>query len=159
MVSHAFALVPAVYVVLRRRHHDRRQVLLQFRDGTSFMDRHWASGAAGHVEAEESVFAAAVREVAEELGVGIEEEDLIPLTVAHRRYEDDQPVNQRVDFFFACDHWEGEPTIQEPAKCSAMAWHDLDDLPDPLVPHERRVLQGLASGDLPHVLATGFARP
>ena len=34
---------------------------------------------------------------------------LMPLIVVHRRHEDDDPVNQRVDFFFAADRWEGTP--------------------------------------------------
>ncbi len=151
-----FALVPAVYVVLRRRHHDHREVLLQFRDGTGFMDRHWACGAAGHVEAGESLFQAAVREAREELGVQIDADALVPLVVVHRRHEDDDPVNQRIDVFFACDTWVGEPAIQEPDKSSELGWFDVTELPDPVVPHEGRVLRALATGDLPLVATYGF---
>lgn len=123
------------------------------------MDEHWAFGAAGHVEAEESVFDAAVREVAEELGVRVDRRDLVPLTVVHRRHEDDDPINQRVDFFFAVDRWSGTPRTLEPDKSSDLAWFALDDLPSPVVPHEATVLRGLASGDLADVAVFGFARP
>lgn len=156
-MTHRFRLVPAVYVILRRRDHDgRREVLLQHRSGTGFMDDHWACGAAGHVEGGESVFAAAVREVAEELGVRIHEEDLRPLTVIHRRHDDDEPVNQRADFYFACDTWSGEPKTHEPHKSSDLKWFHLDHLPEPVVPHEKVVLEGMRAGDLPHLLALGF---
>lgn len=121
------------------------------------MDEHWAFCAAGHVEAEESVFQAAVREAREELGIEVREADLIPLVVAHRRHEDALPVNQRVDFFFACDRWWGEPVTVEPHKSVDLRWFPLDALPDPVVPHERRVLEGLAAGDLPHLWAHGFS--
>jgi len=57
--DHRFRVVPAAYVLLRRE----GQVLLQLRRGTGFMDGFWAAGAAGHVEAGESVLDAAVRDV------------------------------------------------------------------------------------------------
>ena len=59
-----FRVVPAAYVLLRRGD----EVLLQLRRNTGYMDDHWAAAAAGHVEADESVFEAAVREAREELG-------------------------------------------------------------------------------------------
>ena len=152
-----FALIPAVYVVLRRRHGGHREVLLQYRDGTGFMDLHWACGAAGHVEAGESVFQAAVREAREELGIEIAPDALIPLVVVHRRQDDDDPVNQRIDIFFACDEWVGEPATQESEKSSDLRWFDAADLPTPVVPHEQRVLAALASGDLPLVATFGFS--
>ncbi|WP_074788568.1 NUDIX domain-containing protein [Austwickia chelonae] len=159
MESVRFALVPAVYVIFRRRLDGQRQVLLQLRQGTGFMDGHWACGAAGHVEAGESFFGAAVREAAEELGVVIREEDLVPLTVVHRRHEDDQPVNQRVDVYFACDQWEGEFSLQEAHRAAELRWCELSDLPEPVVPHEHRVFRALAEGELPQVLSWGFPSP
>ena len=153
-----FCLVPAAYVLLRRTVSGRREVLLQFRRGTGFMDEHWACGVAGHVEAEESVFEAAIREAAEELDVRLALDDLVPLTVVHRRHEDDDPVNQRVDFFFAVDRWMGSPRTVEPDKSADLGWFALDDLPSPVVPHELRVLRGLAAGNLDQFAAVGFSR-
>lgn len=151
-----FCLIPAVYVLLRRHVDGDRQVLLQYRSGTGFMDDHWAAGAAGHVEAGESIFQAACREAAEELGIGLVADNLVPLTVVHRRHEDDDPVNQRVDFWFAADEWEGNPTTQEVDKSTGLEWVSLTSLPDPVVPHERAVLTALSSGDLVHIGARGF---
>ena len=37
----------------------------------------------------------------------------------------------------------GEPRIVEPDKCAELRWCPLDALPDPVVPHERIVLDGL----------------
>ena len=88
-----FQLVPAAYVVFRRG----GQVLLQLRQHTGFMDGHWACAAAGHVEAGESVLAAAVREAAEETGVLLETADLVPLSTLHRTNGGDSPRAQRVD--------------------------------------------------------------
>lgn len=153
---HRFCVVPAAYLLLRRTVAGRREVLLQFRRGTGFMDEHWAFGAAGHVEAGESVFDAAVREAGEELDVRVETRDLVPLTVVQRRHEDDDPINQRVDFFFAADRWEGTPRLIEPEKSASLAWFALDDLPYPVVPHELRVLRGVAGGHLKQLDVAGF---
>ena len=60
-------MVPASYVFLLRESTDGTgtEVLLQLRQGTGYMDGHWAAAAAGHIEQGESVFEAAAREAAE----------------------------------------------------------------------------------------------
>lgn len=148
-----FQVVPAAYVIFRRG----EEVLLQLRQNTGYHDGHWATAAAGHVEQGESVIAAAVREAYEELGVGIDETDLVPLTVMHRTGARHAPVDERVDFFFVCRSWEGEPRRMEPDKASALEWFPLGALPTPVVPHELAVLSSLGSpADLPLVLPYGF---
>jgi 8-oxo-dGTP diphosphatase len=120
------------------------------------MDGHWAAAAAGHVELDESVQAAACREVAEELGIAVEPADLVPLTTMHRTQGNHQEIDERVDFFFACRSWTGEPRLMEEAKAADLRWYSLDDLPVPLVPHERVVLAGLRGEDLPAIVSYGF---
>jgi 8-oxo-dGTP diphosphatase len=149
--------VPAAYVLLRRpAADDADEVLLQLRQGTGFMDGHWACAAAGHVEAGESVLAAAVREAAEEIGVMIATEALQPITVVHRTQGTGDPVDERVDFFFGCRRWRGEPRLMEPAKSAGLGWFGLDALPDPVVPHEHAVLDRLRAGGLPPIVTFGF---
>lgn len=149
-----FQVVPAAYVYFLRTHAGREQVLLQLREGTGYRNGHWATAAAGHVEAGESVIACALREAAEEIGVT--PLDLAPLTSLHRTDGSEDPVEQRVDWIFTCRRWEGEPRILEPHKCADLRWFDLDDLPEPVVPHERLVIEGIARGDLPAIVAVGF---
>lgn len=148
---HSFRLVPAAYVVLRHGEH----VLLQLRQHTGYRDGHWAAAAAGHVEAGESVFTAACREASEELGVSIDPSDLEPLTAMHRTHGNGLPVDERVDFFFQCRRWTGEPRLVELDKAADLGWFDLDNLPVPVVPHELYVLRRLRAG-LPPVTAYGF---
>jgi 8-oxo-dGTP pyrophosphatase MutT (NUDIX family) len=144
--------VPAAYVLLRKGN----EVLLQLRSGTGYMDDHWACAAAGHVEKYETVFAAACRETAEELGVAIDAADLRPLTAMHRTQADHDPIDERVDFFFECHSWQGDPRLVEPTKAAGLDWFTLDALPDPVVPHERYVLDSVRNGTLPTVSAFGF---
>jgi len=137
-----FRLVPASYVYLLRAGSGGDEVLLQLRQNTGYMDAHWAAAAAGHVERAETAYDAARREALEEIGV--EPGDLAFLTSMQRTQHAD-PIDERVDFFFACRSWTGEPRIVEPAKCAALEWFALDDLPDPVVPHERFVLDRLGT--------------
>jgi 8-oxo-dGTP diphosphatase len=158
-VPERFRVVPAAYVIMLRPDPDGsdvEQVLLQLREGTGFMDGHWATAAAGHVEARESVFEAAVREAREELDVRIDQGDLIPLCGMHRTGANDRAIDERVDWFFACRHWQGEPQLVETDKAADLGWYPLDALPDPVVPHELLVFEQLCAGTLPAVVAFGF---
>ena len=153
-----FSLVPASYVVFLREGTAGDEVLLHLRRGTGYMDGYWAT-IAGHVEEGESVFAAAVREAAEEVGVQIAAADLVPLTVMQRTQNNGDPVEERVDFLFTCRRWAGEPRRVELHKSAELAWFSLADLPSPVVPHEALVLERLASGEpVPLVIPYGFER-
>ncbi len=147
-----FRLVPAAYVILRRDN----QVLLQLRQGTGYMDGYWATAAAGHVEAGESVFVAACREAHEELGIMIDPADLEPLTGMHRTHGNGRDIDERVDWFCCCRRWSGEPHLVETEKAADLQWFAIDNLPERVVPHERFVLEHLSSGDLAAIVTHGF---
>jgi len=151
-MAERFRVVPAAYVLLRRSD----QVLLQLRQNTGYMDGHWAAAAAGHVEADESVFEAAVREAREELGIIVDPSDLVPLCGMHRTHRNGKPIDERVDFFFTCTHWQGEPRLIETEKAADLRWFRLDALPDPVVPHELSVISTLLDGGPAPLVTFGF---
>jgi 8-oxo-dGTP diphosphatase len=151
-----FVVVPATYVLLLRPAPvpGGREVLLQLRRNTGYMDEHWAAAAAGHVEKGESVYDAARREAAEEVGVA--DLELTPWCAMQRTGGTGEPIDERVDYFLVATSWSGTPRIMEPEKCADLRWYDLDDLPDPVVPHELRVLQSLREGSTPPIVVHGF---
>jgi 8-oxo-dGTP pyrophosphatase MutT (NUDIX family) len=120
------------------------------------MDGFWATAAAGHVEADESVLEAACRESAEELGVTVREDDLVPLCGMHRTAGNHDPIDERVDFFFEVRSWRGDPHRVEEDKAADLRWWPLDALPAPVVPHELFVLDRLRDGGLQAVVTYGF---
>ncbi|NUR05905.1 MAG: NUDIX domain-containing protein [Nocardioidaceae bacterium] len=149
-----FVVVPAAYVVLLRPGAaGGREVLLMLRANTGYMDGHWAS-VAGHVEKGESVHAAARREALEE--VGLTDLELEPWCAMQRTGATGDPIDERVDYFFTCTSWTGTPRIVEPHKCADLRWCDLDALPEPVVPHERRVLDAVRAGSTPPIVSFGF---
>lgn len=154
-----YQVVPAAYVLLRRCVEEVEEVLLQLRQNTGYRDGFWAAAAAGHVEAGESVVLAACREAVEELGIDVSPDDLSPLTAMHRTQGNGAPIDERVDFFFECRRWRGEPRRVEPHKAAALRWFPLDALPEPVVPHELVVLTALRSGRPAPIVAFGFDQP
>jgi 8-oxo-dGTP diphosphatase len=148
-----FVVVPASYVFLLRGTGDATEVLLQLRTGTGYMDDHWAAAAAGHVERGETAYDAAHREALEE--VGVTDLDLTFVT-AMQRTQHAEPIDERIDFFFTARSWSGEPRVLEAAQAAELRWCRLDDLPDPVVPHERAVLEALRSGTTTAYSTFGF---
>jgi 8-oxo-dGTP pyrophosphatase MutT (NUDIX family) len=100
------------------------------------------------------VVEAALREAREEIGVRLL--DLEPLCVVHRTHGNGDPIDERADFLFTCSRFDGEPRRLEPHKSADLRWFALGALPEPLVPHERRVLELLRTGPVPPILVDGF---
>jgi 8-oxo-dGTP diphosphatase len=111
-------------------------VLLLRRFNTGWEDGKY-SVPAGHVEAGESVTAAAIREAGEEVGVDLQATDVQIVHVMHRHAEE-----ERIDFFLHVRSWTGELTNQEPQRCDDLAWYPLSSLPANVIPYVR---QGLAN--------------
>ena len=116
------------------------QILLLRRYQTGYMDGHY-SVPAGHLDGNETVRMAGVREVREEIGVRIDPADMVFAGVFHR-HEDDE----RVDFFMRVKKWSGEPVNAEPEKCDELRWADLNTLPENTVPYVRRAIENFRIG-------------
>jgi 8-oxo-dGTP pyrophosphatase MutT (NUDIX family) len=130
LVSDRFKLISAVHLFLVQGD----QVLLARRRNTGYEDGNY-SVIAGHLDGDEEVVAAAIREAAEEAGVVIVSADLATVGVMHRR-----STVERVDFFVAAQRWSGTPRNLEPDKCDDLRWFALAALPPNTVPYVRRAL-------------------
>jgi 8-oxo-dGTP diphosphatase len=118
----------------------QNKILLLRRYQTGYMDGHY-SVPAGHLDGNEPVRQAAVREAQEEIGVRVDPEEVRFAGVFHR-FEGDE----RVDFFVHVRSWDGEPVNAEPQKCDEVRWVDIDDLPGNIIPYIRRAIENFQAG-------------
>jgi 8-oxo-dGTP diphosphatase len=93
----------------------------------------------GKIEAGESPEAALVREIGEELGVTIEQRDLVPATFASAQLE----VQQLVMLVYLCRRWTGDA---QPLHASALRWCHIDELASlPMPPADAPLIPLLAA--------------
>lgn len=116
-------------------------VLLARRFNTGWRDGEY-SVPAGHVEAGETVLAAARREAREEVGVQLDVAEVQVVHVMHRKSDD-----ERVDFFVAVRTWKGDITNAEPDKCDDLRWSAADALPANVIPYVARALACWRAGE------------
>jgi len=133
-------VIPAVYLVFVK---DGKVLLLQ-RDNTGYMDGHY-SLPAGHLDGNETAKTAAIREAKEEVGINLLPENLQLVHTMHRQVDpDDRYGHERIDMFFEAKHWQGEPRNAEPHKCNELAWRNIHDLPEKMVPEVKFALVKIA---------------
>lgn len=115
-----FMLTPIAYILLERQ--DGK--ILLARRGRGKLTGRWGLPA-GHIEDGETAVHTAVREAREELGITIEESDLIPVHTLHLK----DPDGQRAGFIVRARKWRGKPKNMEPEKCVEIMWIDRKKLP------------------------------
>ena len=116
------------------------QILLSRRYQTGYMDGYY-SVPAGHLDGEDTVRKAGVREALEEIGVRIDPADLVFAGVFHRHEGD-----ERVDFFIRVKKWTGQPVNAEPGKCDELRWTEMDTLPENTIPYIRQAIENFQIG-------------
>lgn len=113
------------------------EVLLQRRFQTGWQDGNYRV-IAGHIDGNETIRHAMIREAKEEGGIYIAPEDLRVVHIMHRMAENKK---EYIDFFLTTEKWEGEPRIMETDKCDDLQWFPLAALPENMVPYVRSGLE------------------
>lgn len=111
------------------------------KDGKVFFLRRqntgWADGLlafpAGHVDKGDTVLQTAVKEVREEAGVEIIEQDL---EFVHVNYLLDEYVN----FYFRVYVWKDTPHVGELHLASDAVWIPKDNVPEDIIPQDKKLL-------------------
>jgi len=129
----------AAYVILRREN----KVAFVFRTNTKWMNDKY-SLPAGKVEIGESFLQAAIREAQEEVGIMVSAGQLTPVLTCHRREHGE--TDAWVDVLFEATVWQGEVINAEPHLHGEVAWLDIDNLPDNVIPSLAAALQAYRAG-------------
>lgn len=116
----------------------------------TFLKRHntgWNDGnytlPAGHVDGNEKLTTAVIREAKEEVGIDIDEKSLKLILTCHRK---DQNEREYFDFYFETNSYEGELQNCEPHKCSEINFFKLDGLPENIVSPVKKSLEAINNG-------------
>ncbi|MEU5425881.1 NUDIX domain-containing protein [Streptomyces olivoreticuli] len=128
-----------VFMLLQR---DDGRVLLVRRTGDTY-----ASGQlcppSGHLEEGESVLAGAIREAAEEVGVGV---DVADVSFAHLIHHRSPEGEARLGTAFLAQRWSGTPCNREPRKHSELVWADPATPPADCVAYTAALLAMVDAG-------------
>ncbi|OWA34561.1 NUDIX hydrolase [Saccharibacillus sp. O16] len=116
--------VSVAHVFLKRG----EEVLLLKRQNTGHDDGKYALPA-GRIDRGERADEAAIREVYEECGVRIESSALRLIGIMQIQTEE-ADRDERIDFFYMTESWQGEPANREPDKCAELRWCRIDRLPE-----------------------------
>jgi 8-oxo-dGTP diphosphatase len=136
MFKTRFKLLGAVHLFLVRDN----QILLLRRYNTGYEDGNY-SVIAGHLDGNEEVKTAMIREAREEAGIEIAPEDIEVVGVMHRKAS-----NERIDFFLKVSTWQGSIVNMEPHKCDELVWFALDALPKNTIAYVRRAIRNYQQG-------------
>lgn len=125
-----FKMVAAVHLFLIKGD----EILLLRRFNTGYEDGNF-SVVAGHVDGNEELKEAIIREAHEEAGIVIEKENVEIVELMHRFTTD-----ERMDFYIVCEKWNGNITNMELNKCDLLKWFKINELPDNTIPYIRRAI-------------------
>ncbi|MFE0442422.1 MULTISPECIES: NUDIX hydrolase [Aerococcus] len=141
-------------LILTRKLDGQKQVLLQHRGQTEMLANKWDC-ISGHVEAQETVRQAMVREAYEELGIQIQVDDLTFVGLTHLRLDDETTY---YNIYLTTDRFMGTPQIMETDKHDDLKWVNLTDLQamaEAIVKNRYEAIQHL--GQPPFYSEEGFA--
>ncbi len=132
-----------VHLILRRDGGSGPEVLLSRRAGPVYASGLWHLPS-GHLDPDEDMVEAVIREALEETGVRIQAVYVTAAVTVHHR----PPVGSRsrIGVFFEVRRWSGRPEIMEPDRCDGMDWYPLDALPAPMVAYCRAGLDAYRAG-------------
>lgn len=136
-MNERYKSIIAVFLILTRENKGKTEILLQERYNTGYMDGKYDTACSGHLEPNESLSMALVREAKEEINLDIDEEDLEFVSLIHPYKEG------YVNVFFTTKKYSGTPRIMEPDKCSNLQWFDIDNLPHNTIDRIRNVIENM----------------
>ncbi|USS88961.1 NUDIX domain-containing protein [Fructilactobacillus cliffordii] len=122
----------------------RTKILLQKRINTNIKDGYFDVGTSGHVEKNESMSQAMIRELKEELGINVEKKNLKFSSMMHKKYND--TAEPYYNGYFIVEKYEGTPHIVEPEKDAELLWAPIKDLPQNLIEDRKIAINNYLNG-------------
>jgi ADP-ribose pyrophosphatase YjhB (NUDIX family) len=134
----------SVFVMLFRNKNGSREILLQKRKNTGYMDGYWDSSAGGHVEAGESLTSTAVLETKEELSINVEPQHMKFAMASYNNFRG----TVYCYFYFLIEEYEGTVSIGNKEKCEEIAWFNVDSMPQGMIPDREESIKNWLDGKI-----------
>ncbi|MDR2778526.1 MAG: NUDIX domain-containing protein [Rickettsiales bacterium] len=128
----------AVYAIIIRE----KKILLSLRKGSGFFDGSY-SFVSGHLEADETLAEAMIREAKEEANIDIVR---MHLGTVLFRFRLTPQNNNYLDCFFIIDEFRGELNNNEPEKCDELNFYPLEQLPENTIDYVKYSLGNALGG-------------
>jgi 8-oxo-dGTP pyrophosphatase MutT (NUDIX family) len=128
----------AVYLLLKKDD----EILLLLRQNTEYRDGNWGL-VSGHVEEDEGIIDAIIRETKEEAGIDINRDNLEMVNIVYSKT--DRPY---VNFFFVCEKYSGEIFNAEPHKCGGLQFFRETELPSNMIEVVKLAIENIRDGVL-----------
>ena len=122
MVKERFKNIICADILIKKIVNDEEYVLLMKRKNTGSNDGEYELPG-GHLEENEDIFDAMIREMKEELLLDLKREDIKIIHLMHHY------TGQRLNFIFEADGTNLKPEIGEKNKCSELRWVNIKSLP------------------------------
>ena len=127
------SIIPYALLFLKKNN----QILLVQRAANVSFGGDLYSLVGGKLEPNETFRQAIVREAFEEIGIAIQEDDLVFIHAFYRKGIE----HELVAFIFAADKWQGQPSNKEPEKHSDLSWFDINNLPENILPAHKGAIE------------------
>lgn len=126
-----------VDLLMLKQENDKLKVLLMRRKNTGFNDGEYELPG-GHLESDEDLFDAMLREISEELLIDAKREDL---EIAHLMHHFS---GRRINVIFKINGESFIPAIGEPEKCDKLEWFDLNNLPKNTSAKMKKIIENVS---------------
>ena len=120
----------------RKNKEGKKEILLILRQNTGHHDGEYDLPG-GHVEANEDIFEAMVREAKEEIGIDIDRLNLSIIHIYHSFKKDS------LKFVFTTSKYKNEIKNSEENICKELKWFDINELPNNIIPGIKKEIENI----------------
>ena len=128
--------VICVDLLVKRVVNNQEYVLLMKRKNTGYNDGEYELPG-GHLEADEDLFDAMIREAKEELLIDLKRDDIKLIHLLHH-YN-----GERLNFIFETDGTNLNPQIGEEEKCEKLEWFKINELPNETTDKVKQIINNI----------------
>ena len=119
----------------------KKKILLSKRKNTGYKDGEYELPG-GHLEENEDLYEAMIREAKEELGISLNRENLKIVHIMHHY------IGKRMNFILETEKSDLEPRIMELDKCEELKWVEINNLPENTMEKVKIIIGYIEKGEL-----------